>query len=58
MRLNNNIGWKFTSSLNKLNLIQNKNLNINDQPITNEHIHLTGKTKELITVVRWSFKKY
>tara|TARA_Y100000590_G_scaffold72611_1_gene79826 strand:+ start:1683 stop:3278 length:1596 start_codon:yes stop_codon:yes gene_type:complete len=58
MRLNNNIGWKFTSSLNKLNLIQNKNLNINDQPVTNEHIHLTGKTKELITVVRWSFKKY
>ena len=58
LKLNNGSGWKFSSSLNKLNIVTNRNLNINNQPIINEHIYLTGKTKELITVIRWSLKKY
>jgi len=58
LKLDNGAGWKFSSSLEKLDIVSNRNININNQPITNEHIHLTGKTKELITVVRWSLKKY
>ena len=58
LKLDNGTGWKFSSSLEKLDIVSNRNININNQPITNEHIHLTGKTKELITVVRWSLKKY
>ena len=58
LRLANNSGWKFSSSLDSLDIISNRNLNINKQPITNEHILLNGKTKELITVIRWSLKKY
>ena len=58
LRLQNGSGWKFSSSLEKLDIISNRNININNQPITNEHIHLTGETKELITVIKWSLKKY
>ena len=58
LRLKNGIGWKFSSSLDKINIVSNRRININNQPVTNEHIHLTGKTKELITVVKWSLKKY
>ena len=58
LRLLNGSGWKFSSSLEKLDIISNRNININNQPITNEHIHLTGETKELITVIKWSLKKY
>ena len=58
LKLKNGVGWKFSSSLDKINIASNRNININNQPITNEHIHLTGETKELITVVRWSLKKY
>ncbi|PPR37944.1 MAG: hypothetical protein CFH26_00406 [Alphaproteobacteria bacterium MarineAlpha6_Bin4] len=58
LRLANNSGWKFSSSLDSLDIISNRNLNINKQPITNEHILLNGKTKELITVIKWAFKKY
>ena len=58
LRLKSGVGWKFSSSLNKINIASSRNININNQPITNEHIHLTGETKELITVVRWSLKKY
>ena len=58
LRLPNGSGWKFSSSLEKLDIVSNRNININNQPITNEHIHLTGKIKELITVIRWSLKKY
>ena len=58
LRLKSGVGWKFSSSLDKINIASNRNININNQPITNEHIHLTGETKELITVVRWSLKKY
>ena len=58
LRLPNGSGWKFSSSLEKLDIISNRNININNQPIINEHIHLTGKTKELITVIKWSLKKY
>jgi len=58
LRLPNGSGWKFSSSLEKLDIISNRSININNQPITNEHIYLTGKTKELITVIKWSLKKY
>ena len=58
LKLPNGAGWKFVSSLNKLNLVLNRSLNTNNQPVRNEHIHLTGKTKELITVIKWSLKKY
>ena len=58
LKLKSGVGWKFSSSLDKINIASNRNININNQPITNEHIHLTGETKELITVVRWSLKKY
>ena len=58
LRLKNGVGWKFSSSLDKINIVTNRRININNQPVTNEHIHLTGKTKELITVVKWSLKKY
>ena len=58
LKLANGIGWKFSSSLNKIKIITNRNIGVDNQPITNEHILLTGKTKELITVVRWSLKKY
>ncbi len=58
LRLPNGSGWKFSSSLEKLDIVSNRNININNQPITNEHIHLTGKIKELITVIKWSLKKY
>ena len=58
LRLESGVGWKFSSSLDNINIASNRNININNQPITNEHIHLTGETKELITVVRWSLKKY
>ena len=58
LKLANGDGWKFSCSLKKLDIVSYRNININNQSITNEHIHLTGKTKELITVVRWSFKKY
>jgi len=58
LKLVNGDGWKFSSSIEKLDIVSNRNININNQPVTNEHIHLTGKTKELITVVRWSLKKY
>ena len=58
LKLKSGVGWKFSSSLDNINIASNRNININNQPITNEHIHLTGETKELITVVRWSLKKY
>ena len=58
LKLPNGSGWKFVSSLNKLNLVLNRSLNTNKQPVRNEHIHLTGKTKELITIIKWSLKKY
>ena len=58
LKLPNGAGWKFVSSLDKLNLVLNRSLNTNNQPVRNEHIHLTGKTKELITVIKWSLKKY
>ena len=58
LKLSNGVGWKFVSSLDKLNLVLNRSLNTNNQPVRNEHIHLTGKTKELITVIKWSLKKY
>ena len=58
LKLPNGSGWKFVSSLNKLNLVLNRSLNTNNQPVRNEHIHLTGKTKELITINKWSLKKY
>ncbi len=58
LRLPNGSGWKFSSSLEKLDIVSNRNININNQPITNEHIHLKGKIKELITVIKWSLKKY
>jgi len=58
LKLSNGVGWKFVSSLDKVNLILNRNLNTNNQSIRNEHILLTGKTKELITVIKWSLKKY
>ena len=58
LKLPNGSGWKFVSSLNKLNLVLNRSLNTDNQPIKNEHIHLTGKTKELITIIKWSLKKY
>ena len=58
LKLANGDGWKFSCSLKKLDIVSYRNININNQSITNEHIHLAGKTKELITVVRWSFKKY
>jgi len=58
LKLPNGAGWKFVSSLDKLNLVLNRSLNTNNQPARNEHIHLTGKTKELITVIKWSLKKY
>ena len=58
LRLTNNAGWKFSSSLEKIDIVSNRNININNQPITNEHIHLKGKIKELITVIRWSLKIY
>ena len=58
LRLSNGSGWKFSSSLEKLDIVSNRNININNQPIINELIHLTGKTKELITIIKWSLKKY
>ena len=58
LKLPNGSGWKFVSSLNKLNLVLNRSLNTNKQPVRNEHIHLTGKTMELITIIKWSLKKY
>ena len=58
LRLTNGTGWNFSSSLDKIDIVSNRNININNQPITNEHIYLTGKTKELITVIKWSLKKY
>ena len=58
LKLSNGTGWKFISSLNKLNLVSDSHLNTNNQPIRNEHIHLTGETTKLITVIKWSLKKY
>ena len=58
LKLPNGIGWRFISSLDKINLVLNRNLNTNNQLVRNEHIHLTGKTRELITVIKWSLKKY
>ncbi len=58
LKLPDGSGWKFISSLEKMNLISNRSLNNNIQPIISEHINLKGITKELITVVKWSLKKY
>ena len=58
LKLSNGIGWKFISSLDKINLIPSEYLRNNKQPKVNEHILITGKTRELITVVKWSLKKY
>ena len=58
LKLINGTGWKFISSLDKVDIVSSKNLNSYKQPVTYEHIHLTGKTKELITVIKWSLKKY
>ncbi len=58
LKIPNGSGWKFSSSLEKLNIVSNRNININNQPIINELMHLTGKTKELITIIKWSLKKY
>ena len=58
LRLPNSSGWKFSSSLEKLDIVSNRNININNQPIINELVHLKGKTKELITIIKWSLKKY
>lgn len=58
LKLPNGIGWKFISSLDKITLVPTPYKGINNQPKINEHIHLTGKTMELITIVKWSLKKY
>ena len=58
LKLPNGIGWKFISSLDKINLVVNRQSLFDNQPIRNEHIHLNGKTTELITVIKWSLKKY
>ena len=33
-------------------------MEINKQTKNNEHILITGKTMELITIIKWSLKKY
>jgi len=58
LKLPNGDGWKFISSQERINVISNKYTDFNKQPKINEHIHISGKTIELITVVRWSLKKY
>ena len=58
LKLPDGSGWKFISSLDKINLELNRSLNNNRQPIVSEHINLNGITKELITVIKWSLKKF
>ena len=58
LKLPNGTGWKFISSLDKINLVTSEYIGLNKQPKNSEHINLTGKTVELITIVKWSLKKY
>ena len=58
LKLPNGTGWKFISSFDKINLVSSQYIEISKQPKISEHIHLTGKTLELISVVKWSLKKY
>ena len=58
LKLPNGTGWKFISSLDKINLVSSRYMEINKQPKNNEHILITGKTMELITIIKWSLKKY
>ena len=58
LKLPNGTGWKFISSLDKINLVSRRYMEINKQPKNNEHILITGKTMELITIIKWSLKKY
>ena len=52
LKLPNWIGWKFISSLDKITLVPTPYKGIINQPKINENIHLTGKTMELITIVK------
>ena len=58
LKLPNGTGWKFISSFDKINLVSSQYIEISKQPKISEHIHLTGNTSELISVVKWSLKKY